>query len=176
MMWIIVLKCTWNRVKVQYLLIVVSYGILTKIGFICMNYVYLNLKTRFLLISVKRDLNKWIRFSKGEKNDTKRHFEPHHSAFVLGNRSKFCVMLEINDWTHTKIPWIHNVTMDTLEVVVNFKWSIKTWHIPVHCIANLLFRTLQNAFVVNNITREGCIKVTILDCGWRKTISNKPKC
>ena len=59
--------------------------------------------------------------------------------------------------------------MNTLEVSGNSGEVLK-WYIPVYFIVYLKFRTLQIAFYVHYTTREICIKLTTLVCGWCKAI------
>ena len=55
--------------------------------------------------------------------------------------------------------------MNTLEVSGNWGEVLK-WYIPVY----LKFRALQIAFYVHYTTREICIKLTTLVCGWCQAI------
>ena len=52
--------------------------------------------------------------------------------------------------------------MDTIENVGYFRQSTKKWHIPVHSIVYLEFRTLQITFFLFNTTRKSWIKAAIL--------------
>ena len=88
---------------------------------------------------------------------------------------KLCEMPVTNDWTHKKSPQIYNVIVGTLEVVGNFRQSIKIWHFFVHSIVHIKFRTFQIAFFVHDTTSESCIKVWILVCGWYQVICRKSR-
>ena len=56
---------------------------------------------------------------------------------LSGDWSHFCVMSLTNYQTHTKLPYIHNVIMDILEVVREFSRSIEKLHIPLLYIVYL---------------------------------------
>ena len=85
------------------------------------------------------------------------HLESHLSA-ILFKRSicypltcrKFCVIPQII-FEHPKVPSIHNAMMDTLAVVGKLRQSIKKIHIAVEYIVHRWYRTMQFAFLINNI-------------------------
>ena len=96
----------------------------------------------------------------------------HRNGYPVTGR-KFCAIPVMNYWTHTKFPYIHNVMIDTLEIVGIVGEVFKKWHIFVILLCNFDFADCKLHFSPKNTTRESCLKVTTLDFGWCQAISNK---